>query len=958
MAQPIWITTAGSLGTIAEGKFFQLPLLASESSGDDVYYEMIAGQLPSGMQCSKTGLIEGTPYAIASLQGVPTEVSQDVTSKFAIRAYTERPGPGGVDIINRLADRTFTITVSGQDSPKFTTPTGLIAQAFDGRPITAFQIEYTDTDPEDNVTVTVASGQLPPGLTISNQGLISGYIIPLSPPGETAGFDRESQGYDKFPFDFSTRSTSVTYEFVLEVSDGNGSDLRAFSIFVIGRGNLLAGITDITADNTFVTADGSPARTPFILTTPGSLGRVRTDNWFAFKFDGIDFDGDPFEFSITVGDGIGFDATGTTFDATGVGFDRGAFELPPGLTLDPTTGYLYGYIPSQGLTEQTYNFAIRVHKANDVTIISDFYYFDITLIGDIDSQVTWITDSDFGNIDNGATSIFYVAATNALEYVLQYRLKTGSNSKLPQGLELLPSGNIVGRVSFDTFALDLGTTTFDVTANDLAITGTDTETTFDSKFTFTVNAFSSNGFVSVFKDFSITVKRTYHQPYQNLYVKAMPPENDRDLLNLLLQNQDIFQPEFLYRSDDPNFGLATNVIYHHAFGLKASTLAEYVNSLGANHYWKTLTLGPLKTAQALDSTGAVIYEVVYSSIIDNLVNNSGASVSSSITLPYPINDEDSTEISFVYPNSLINMRDQVIDEIGQISTTLPLWMMTKQSNGKVLGFVPAWVLAYTKPGKAKQVLYYIQEQFVDQLNRIDFRVDRYVLDRLLSINWDPIDDSTRGSWNPTANETTFDVAALPPGIRSRGSVSYATELPFEQIDNRTLASIVALGGFDGVTDVNSINNTLLIFKKQEDFTSPLTDEEAFTDYLETYDLVPYDKAGSFYDKSVLLPENQRLSIYLITVSAGIVTLTLDKTTEILDYVLVTQGNTWAKTQLYLPTAPTPGLLRRTWSLIPEKVLQETTFDGGSLAFIVPVDMYTCSDVHDKYIMFPKQNILG
>jgi hypothetical protein len=46
-------------------------------------------------------------------------------------------------------------------------------------------------------------------------------------------------------------------------------------------------------------------------------------------------------------------------------------------------------------------------------------------------------------------------------------------------------------------------------------------------------------------------------------------------------------------------------------------------SLYLNHYWKNLILGSIETAQALDAAGNVIYEVVYSRIIDNLVNNNG-----------------------------------------------------------------------------------------------------------------------------------------------------------------------------------------------------------------------------------------------------------------------------------------------------------------------------------------------
>jgi hypothetical protein len=253
------------------------------------------------------------------------------------------------------------------------------------------------------------------------------------------------------------------------------------------------------------------------------------------------------------------------------------------------------------------------------------------------------------------------------------------------------------------------------------------------------------------------VIREYNEPYENLYIQAMPPAADREFIDSLIQNQDIFQPDLLYRPTDPNFGRATTVVYDHAFGLTASTIEEYYNSLYENHYWKNLTLGEIKVAQALDNNDNVIYEVIYSAIQDNLSNNQGESVSKEVILPYPINEDDSTEVSIVYPNSLINMRDQVIDTVGQIANILPLWMTSKQANGRVLGFTPAWVLAYVKPGRGEQIAYYIRTKFGERLNLIDFEVDRYELDRLLTKNWDPAGNSTTGAWEPVAAETTFDL---------------------------------------------------------------------------------------------------------------------------------------------------------------------------------------------------------
>jgi len=108
MAQPVWITPAGSLGIIPEGIFYQQTLSAYDpvpEPGTEVYYQVIAGRLPAGVQCSLTGLVAGVPQAIASLQGVPQLVNRNETSKFTVRAYTEDEATGAV---LRIADRTFT----------------------------------------------------------------------------------------------------------------------------------------------------------------------------------------------------------------------------------------------------------------------------------------------------------------------------------------------------------------------------------------------------------------------------------------------------------------------------------------------------------------------------------------------------------------------------------------------------------------------------------------------------------------------------------------------------------------------------------------------------------------------------------------------------------------------------------------------------------------------------------
>jgi hypothetical protein len=82
-------------------------------------------------------------------------------------------------------------------------------------------------------------------------------------------------------------------------------------------------------------------------------------------------------------------------------------------------------------------------------------------------------------------------------------------------------------------------------------------------------------------------------------------------------------------------------------------------------------------------------------------------------------------------------------------------MLSRQANGSVLGFTPAWVIAYTRPGQSGQIAYNIQTQFGPQLNLVDFKADRYELDNYLTRNWNREDQQ----WSPhPPTITTFDLS--------------------------------------------------------------------------------------------------------------------------------------------------------------------------------------------------------
>ena len=863
MAQPQWITPAGDLGTIAEGLFFSVPILAVDPDGGTVNYRLIAGNLPAGIQVKPNGVIDGVPSAASIVQGVPSEVGENITSRFVVRAFTQNIN----STVIRFADRTFSMTVTGQDIPRFVTPPGRIGTFYDGT-AAEMQINFTDSDPDDTVTISVLSGELPPGLTLNRRtGLISGVILPLVGPPGTAQAGYDSTQYDQFPFDFPTQAASKNYQFTLAITDGKDMNLRTFEIYVYAKSTMQASTTDITADDTFVTADVTPDHLPVLLTPQGNLGTYRHSNFFAFQFQAIDFDGDPIEFGIVGGNSA---------------------DLPPGLVFDVDTGWLYGYLPDQGATEETYNFQVFVFKKNDTQMVSAPKSYSLQTVGDIENAITWRTPENVGTIDNGAVSLFAIEAFNAREQVLLYRLTPGGNNKLPQGLSLLENGLISGRVSFDTFALDNGTTTFDQRRTTRLNVR---PTTFDLQFNFTVEVYSADGLISVTRRFSITVNREYNEPYESLYIQAMPGDGDRTLLDSLLQNQDIIRPSFLFRPDDPYFGRAQRITYQHAFGLKTAVLDEYVEAMNLNHYWKQLVLGELKVAQARDPvTEQVIYEVVYSEVQDSGVNTQGESPPQAVPTAFPVILTTGGTVNEVYPNSLIQMRDQIVDTVGQFAEVLPLWMTSKQANGRVLGFVRGVVIAYCVPGRGEQLLYNINTQWPNRLNQIDFNVDRYTLDRQYSRNWIPDSDNPEGgNWIP-AESTTFDYEPhfVFPQSALSGGTGYAVG---DRI--RILGSQV--GGENQFNDViitvAGVNNNGTI---ETAFCSGVAPGLAAN--------------GTIYNDI-----------------AG---------------TNITGTGTGATFDLQVNITTNP-----------------TVFDGNSLLFTSPSDQYGLTDEYNKYLLFPKVNIL-
>jgi hypothetical protein len=243
-------------------------------------------------------------------------------------------------------------------------------------------------------------------------------------------------------------------------------------------------------------------------------------------------------------------------------------------------------------------------------------------------------------------------------------------------------------------------------------------------FTFSIKAYDFQySVMNQVRTFTLTVYQEYDTPLENVYFKATPNIVGRRVIQSLLTNEELMPTNYLYRPDDIYFGKASQVKYVHAYGMHASSIQTYINAIQKNHYNRRIVLGELKTAIARnDAQTDIVYEVVYSEIIDDLINPSGTSIPKTVpwprTIPLDISSYftaesdlydtsgnaftsfSSTYTNEVNPASLTNMRVELSNNIPQNTNKalLPRWMTTQQLNGSTLGFIQAWVLCYTLPG--------------------------------------------------------------------------------------------------------------------------------------------------------------------------------------------------------------------------------------------------------------------
>ena len=726
MATPVWTTTAGKIATIDEQASFSLQLEANTSDSTAITYSVIAGSLPAGMQVTSTGLLTGTP----------AEVAKRTLYTFVVRATAG----------TTITDRTFSLDVQGADAPSFTTASGQLKLddstsvglywVIDGSSI-SFQVEATDTDTAagQSLVYETVRGSLPPGVTMSKTGLISG-IVELTEDqkfGERGGFDASQEDYDDVVYDktVTTKSISKNFEFTIRVSDGTSFVEQTNSIFVYSADYWRVSNTAITIDATEIdesalTMDLSGNRRP-VFRTGSDLGTFRHDNALVIKIDVEDFDplqGD-LEYSIQSG------------------------SLPAGVSIDINSGELYGQLARQSAVEVDYTFTVRANRviSTGVNVFTD-QAFTIKVIGELDIGIAFTTPTVVGTLKADIPSLLHIeAVTDEPDRVLSYTVTEGS---LPPGITLSNQGNLIGTVDPSDFR--------DIADSTTAYT-----------YTFTVTVSDQYQAAATSKEFTVNIDIPYTQiEYGNMSGHATS-FIDQNIFYNIAQDPNINSVDNIFRPDDTSFGMRLKPDMLLMSGLEAQTLTTFQQQMEQNHAPKTLYFGDLKTAVAKEGT-TTKYEVVYLEIKDNMVNKDGVAVSSSINLrdvvakpilgprassmnatadytEYEVTTDgglafstsgskvryanqlsaDLGVIETLYPNAVTNMRSRMKSLGHKEWDHLPLWMKTTQAGDLApLGYVMAVPVCYCKPGTSALVKKRIEDKSLNFKN-IAFTIDRYVV---------------------------------------------------------------------------------------------------------------------------------------------------------------------------------------------------------------------------------------
>ena len=625
-------------------------------------YNLLSGELPEGLQLSSTGTIYGTPISVLNT----------TTNRFVVRKTTD----------SLIEDITYSITIEGSDPPVWVTTAGYLEVGQDNEEYIFnnqylyYQLEAVPNNaPVDTAIIFYIGdndGTLPPGLTLSKNGVISGFVTDI--------LDLEYDGITPIEY-------PKVYEFTVTATDTVHQSKRTFKI-VVTSPNVL-NYNDISMPLDIVLPTLPPgevyvAAPQWIMSS--DLGRYRASNNHTIL--------------IKAHDAYPQDGTLTYLLIDNVDEYQ---TLPNGLTFDAVTGYIYGYLPHLPALERTYEITIDAIKTIGSTVKITRNIFTLTVIGEVEKTIEWITESDLGSIKAGSTSELFVQAQSLnSKNQIRYSLVSG---QLPIGLTFNQDGSISG-------SPDYGNT--------------------ETSYTFAVNAKDVYELSEISREFTVEVTDLDTTEYTKIFIKPFLERSKRRSYADFVTNENIFDYKSIYRYFDPNFGIQNEIKIILEFGIEKLNLENYVSALRENFYRRDLYFGSIKKAIA-KKDNSIVYELIYADVVDPMITPDNKSVSRIVYRGY---DE------IYYPSSITNMKNQLRLITTEDNTYIdvdddlqPRFMKTRQTALEdFLGYIRVIPICYALPGQGDKIISRIK------LSNFDLKLYHFEIDRIIIQN--PLDHSS------------------------------------------------------------------------------------------------------------------------------------------------------------------------------------------------------------------------
>jgi large repetitive protein len=248
---------------------------------DNYRWEIVNGGLPAGLTLSSSGLVSGTPASAGKTE--PWVVVHDLTAA--------EGGPSWCGGDNHSERQFVFTTVPGLSIETQSVPGGTIGQSYS---VQFSAISLISTNPRQgspaSATWSVQSGTLPPGVTLSSAGVLSGtptaegsYTFVVRAVGGGGAADTETEtlvvrqpvaASSPFVGGAAAPKAEVGVPFTASQSATGGSGTFTWSI---ASGALPAGL-QLAPDGTVSGTPTAPGRVTFAIRVTDSEGRVATVN--------------------------------------------------------------------------------------------------------------------------------------------------------------------------------------------------------------------------------------------------------------------------------------------------------------------------------------------------------------------------------------------------------------------------------------------------------------------------------------------------------------------------------------------------------------------------------------------------------------------------------------------------------------------------------------------------------